>query len=63
MNNHTIYSQRAADEGRAMTSDEQREDRWARLLARQSDRSRLATSYGAVNGLPREAGEDHYGLS
>jgi hypothetical protein len=29
----TIYSMRAAAEGRAMNSDEQREDRWARIAA------------------------------
>lgn len=28
-----------------------------------ADRPRLATSYGAVHGLPREPGDDHYGLS
>lgn len=28
-----------------------------------SDRPRLATSYGAVHDLPREPGEDPYGLS
>lgn len=31
MNDHTTYSQRAADEGRAMNSDEQRADRFERL--------------------------------
>jgi hypothetical protein len=27
------------------------------------DVARAATSYGAKHGLPREPGEDHYGLS
>ena len=27
------------------------------------DSPRLATSYGAVHGLSREPGDDHYGLS
>jgi hypothetical protein len=36
---HTIYSAAAAAEGRAMNSDEQRADRWARLAAkREADR-------------------------